>query len=175
MKIKSFLPLLLCLCLLLAGCGQGKRLSTKISVELDQAVTDAILAENLNPSRSGECKTESHTILGMDQQSNAVIVYLMVMYLEYVPNKNGGFNKASGSHLPAALTFQTNNIGDYALTEYWVPEKGPGYERSIEEKFPASLQNDAMNIAAYLEGQQAECNGKADAYFSTRIAEEPKI
>lgn len=164
----KLLPLLGAICLLFAACGQSA-LPTKISAPLDQAVTDAILNENLIPGASSECRTESHTVLGADLQENNATVYVMVLYQEFSSTVKGGYAQTRSSHMPCALSFQKE--GDtYLLTEYWIPTDGSDYPASIKAKYPASLYADALDTQAYIDGQEEECLGKAEAYFATKKA-----
>lgn len=165
MKKRNPVPLLLLICLLLSACGQDK-LPRKISPALDQAVTAAILKENDKNYFGAACKTESHTVLGIDHGESIVTVYLMVLYRGYSSNTDGGYQLSSAGHSPVVITF--DKTGDtYQLQEYWMPPAGEEQSAAIKEKFPFSLQQDALNSADYAEGQANECNGKADAFFAT--------
>lgn len=167
MKLQKWIPLLLAVLLMMTGCSQLKKLPTKPSAALDEAVTQAILAQNAGIYRGGECKTESHTVLGIAEQENQVTVYAVVLYLEYEAKATGGYRLGSGGQTAAALTFAHTDSG-YTLTEYWKPADTQSADAAVTEKFPESIREEALRLEDYIDGQQAECSGKAEAYFATR-------
>lgn len=54
----------------------------------------------------------------------------------------------TGAHIPVALSFELVD-GKYELTEYWEPRDGSYYVPDILEKFPDSIENDALDIHQY--------------------------
>lgn len=54
----------------------------------------------------------------------------------------------SGNSGPLVLTVQKTDSG-YNLKEYWTPSMGADYSRSIKERFPLSLQYNAIGSSKY--------------------------
>lgn len=135
---------------------------------LDSAISKAVIFANRDGYR-GDFRTEAHTVLGiresgdLDQAGASVTAYVMALTLEF-GYADGGFAETGGSHMPAAITFQKNDAGVYAMTEYWMPMDGSGYGPSIKGKFPEDLYDDAIDTQKYIEAHMQACYEQAIAY-----------
>lgn len=135
--------------------------------DLDSCITDAVMEKNKGLFESGEFQTESHIVLGKDEQEHSATVYAMVLYEEY-GYKSDAFQVVSGGHGPVAMTFDKKADGAYVLQEYWEPVDGDNYAASIREKFPKNLYERALDTQSCVQQQEEECNQKARDYFSSR-------
>lgn len=87
----------------------------------------------------------------------------MVLYQEY-KFSGGAFREDSGSHIPAALTFDVDDSGRYTLIEYWEPRDGSGYVPDIREKFPLAIVDNALDTQKYILLQIQACYAQAVEY-----------
>lgn len=155
------------LCLLGSGCSSKRPyILQDISIQLDQAVTEAILQHNKGLRADCEFPTESHALLGAEKQDNITIVYAMVMYREYA-FRYGGVKLLGDTYMPVAMTFEQQPDGQYRLAEYWEPPAGEGYESAIENKFPRPLYEKAINLQQYFDQLVWDCDLKAKDYFAS--------
>jgi len=126
------------------------------------ALSQAILISNRIESGVNIFAAESHRVYDAVESEGGVTVYALVYYHEYAM-VGGSLTERSGSLVPAAITF-LKNVDKYDLVEYWTPKDN--WEESIREKFPAHLQDKALDYARYpVEELKAECLAKAYAYF----------
>lgn len=124
--------------IMLTSCGGGSEIT--ISDELDKAVGKALLDDNKNSYRKGECIGEGHIILGTQAKNNGVIVYALTSYGEY-GFVNDVFTKISGSGtIPAVFNFDIKD-GDYVCTKVTYPQDGAYYRKSIKKMFPAKYHS----------------------------------
>ena len=141
-----------------------------VSLDLEAAVSDAILEVNKNSYLLGDLATEAHTTLATVEQGDTVTVYLMALYQVY-RYSGGGFYDISGDHIPVAITFDKGLNGGYTMTEYWIPRDGSYYIPSIREKFPPDICEDAIDTQKYIcahiisSYEQAVEYGKVDTNY----------
>lgn len=141
----------------------------RLPAELEDPLSEAILSEHASQYRKGEFACEDHVILGVDSEAipdsgERVTVYAMVLYQEY-SLVDGTVKDISGSHGPAALTFEIDPGGAAELTEYWTPRDGSMYASSIREKFPMRIWLGALDTQIYIKRQQKSCDEQAHRYF----------
>ncbi len=148
---------------LAAGVGPGQ------IYDLEAAVSNAIL-QNASGG-GGTFSTESHVTLEVEEDGDLVTVYCLALVLDF-DCEDGKLAKATGSHIPTALTFRKGADGAYTLREYWIPEDGTGYASSIREKFPDIAEQDALESQLYVQEQTQVCYAKALAHFGIDPAPE---
>lgn len=118
----------------------------EMTESIDQAITDAIIADNRGNYMLGTYYGEDHVIFATDafQYGNTerVTAYVGAHYGEYI-NYGGAVHCVGGCAMPLALTFEYVD-GKYNLVEYWEPEDGRENVNSIRQKFPRSVAKDAL-------------------------------
>ncbi len=130
--------------------------------DLDASVSEAILSSHKGNYKSGDFMAESHVTLKTVENESVVTVYAMVLYIQF-EFSDGKLTEGSGGHMPAAITFERNAAGEYALKEYWIPKDGGLYLPSLREKFPADIL-DALDTQKYITAQTRACYAKAVEY-----------
>ncbi len=118
------------------------------SANLDEMISEAILAQEGEHYASGECAGEGHIVLDSEEETLdekvTLTVYALTMYGEY-QFQDGNFVKESGTGvIPAVMTFTVED-GNYGLKNYRLPEDGGRYVDSIQEMFPERLWNDCIS------------------------------
>lgn len=139
--------------------------------DLDTCVSDAILTANIASTRTGEFAAEAHTVLKTVENGGTTTVYAMALYLEF-SYEGSGISETGGSHMPVAITFEKNAAGEYELKEYWTPQDGSYYAPSIREKFPADVQNDAIDTQKYIMAHTQSCYEKAIRHGNVNLDDE---
>lgn len=116
---------------------------------LDSAVSAAVKKHYKSELPTGLLSAESHIILEtvsgtpkVNQKNSSISVYLITLYEEF----NSGGERVSASLSPAVLTFSVSEKGEYVLTDFWEPEDGENYEKSIRDKFPKEAAEKAINL-----------------------------
>lgn len=126
----------------------------EMAESIDQAITDAIIANNRGNYMLGTYYGEDHVVFATEAIGDAakngniekVTAYLGAHYGEYI-NYGGTVHCVGGCSMPLALTFEYID-GKYNLIEYWEPEDGRENVNSIREKFPRSVVQDALEYEA---------------------------
>jgi beta-lactamase regulating signal transducer with metallopeptidase domain len=131
---------------------------------LEASVSDAILLTNRNAVHPEAFSCESHVTLKTVENGDTTTVYAMVLYLSFTSDENG-LAETSGSHMPAALTFDKNEAGEYTLSEYWRPQDGSAYMPSIKKKFPADITAKDIDTQRYITAQMRACYAQAVPHF----------
>lgn len=111
---------------------------------LAAAIDAAIVAHEQALYQSCDFQAAAHTLLKMVSDSDQITVYATTTQLSFAYSAEG-LAVTSGITQPVAITFLHGADGTYAVQEYWTPESGTDYARSIEAKFPAEIQPDALN------------------------------
>lgn len=131
--------------------------------DLDAAVSAAVLAHHREELPNGLICVESHTIfetrelsptplVGEDPQPNSVIVYLWALVQSFSV-RDGEPVEESGVSLPVAVTFEIDRDG-YRLTDYWTPRDGSFYLPDLQDTFPDSVLDKALDFSAHTEELQ---------------------
>jgi len=112
----------------------------------------------------GAYPTQSHTILSLDANKDGFTVYIMSLWMTFLPDGEYNVRDVSGTHSPLALTFAKNRNGDYELMEYWQPNDGTNYMPSIRSKFPQSIW-DKVDTQLYIDAHNKNCYDQAMYFF----------
>lgn len=144
------------------------------NTDLDQAVSQAILKQNMSKYHPGDFACESHVTLASEaggwaknsgEKTKTITVYTMAMYQEF-QFADGGMTSISGSNIPTALTFSVGEDGAYTLQEYWIPRSGENiYASDLKAKFPEG-SDWALDTQRYALAQTQSCYAQAIAYGS---------
>lgn len=106
--------------------------------QIEQAVSAAI-KEQGKVYLEGECITEGHVILDVEERDKTVKVYAIAS-VGWFGFENGIFTKISGSGaIPTVMTLSINKNGTCSLLEYKEPIDGAGYNDSLKKMFPMKL------------------------------------
>ncbi len=132
--------------------------------DLEEAISNAIIDNNIGKYTEGEYQTESHVNLWIDESDEFVTVYTVALYAEYT-YKAQLLKNVSGGHSAVSITFSKDN-GNYRLIEYWTPLEGNEYANSIQGKFPESIWDKALDTQQLIEHQLKETEKKALEYFT---------
>ena len=148
---------------------------------LEKSISNAIIEKHANGFfifgtdlySDSEFITESHVILGKEEDEDSVEVYLMATYGRY-EFENNIFNLISGSsNIPIRIKFSKVKEGEFLLTEagyYYLDseeaEDGSNYIPSIKRMFPKSIANKALNTD-YTDILNKEMHNKAVAYVKS--------
>ena len=87
---------------------------TRNAVDLEYAVSTAILEWNRDDLLSGDLATEAHTTLGIVEE-DTVMVYVMALHMIF-GYSGGGLSEMGGSHMPVASSFDKETDGEYVMT-----------------------------------------------------------
>lgn len=143
---------------------------TTTGIDLDACVSAAILAANRGSTVSGFA-CESHVTLASEEgcpaDTNVIDTateYVMALYQVFA-YENGALTVTGGSHVPAAVTFDVSENGEYALREYWTPRDGSYYVKDIRERFPKGAAERALDTQQYVLAQIQNCYAQAVAHF----------
>lgn len=124
--------------------------SLEMTQSIDEAITDAIIANNRGKYMLGTYYGEEHVIFATEAAENGkietVTAYIGAHYGEYI-NYGGTVHCVGGCSMPLALTFECVD-GKYTLVEYWEPEDGRENVNSIREKFPKNVVREALKYEA---------------------------
>lgn len=138
---------------------------------LDSAIHDAIISRSDGSKGQEEIfNAESHIILGTastretsqddDIETDYITVYTMVLTTDFIYNESK-LVEDGGGHFPVALTFKMLPNKKFELTEFWIPEDGSYYVKSIKRKFPQRLHVSALDTQKYVLQQIQECYSQA--------------
>ncbi len=124
---------------------------------------DTAVGERNNSGR-GEFSALSYEILGTKKTRGVseLTVYMWVHYEDY--SFDGELITESSSHILTAITGRKTD-GIYNLVEYWVPEDGAEYKKSLEERLPYAVRLKAMYGKDFSQELQAQCRQMAEEYF----------
>lgn len=115
----------------------------KKAEQIEKAVSDAI--KERYQTSSGECITEGHIILGIEEENNTLKVYTIASVAGF-GFENGIFTISSGSGaIPTVMIFSINKNGVYSLIEYEEPMDGEGNADSKKKMFPKKLHNKVLH------------------------------
>ncbi|NYB73221.1 hypothetical protein HZF24_03610 [Sedimentibacter hydroxybenzoicus DSM 7310] len=137
---------------------------SKLYSDLEDAISNAIIENNIGRYTEGEYQTESHVNLLIDENDDVVTVYTMALYTEYT-FKAKLLKNVSEGHYPVAITFLKKD-SYYSLIEYWRPLGGNEYANSIRGRFPESTWDKALDTQQFIESQLKETEKKALDYFT---------
>lgn len=135
---------------------------------LDKAVSSSIYEKYKSTKPDGLISAENHIILSSEYNNNNVTVYAMVYFAKYSPSDNLK-NEINKVHQPMTFTFKID--GSYTLTEIWEPQSGAGYNKSIKDRFPDDIEDNALNKKKYEAEQKEACRKAAESSLS-RIREQ---
>lgn len=148
----------------------NKSVSGKLGISMDMAV-----AEHHRSSHKEGCFTAlDYDVLLVSKSGNETTVYAWVRYEEY--SFDGKEVKLeSSSHIPTAITFDTDVTGDqnasYRVIEYWEPRDGSYYAEDIRAKFPWSIREKALDITKS-KATSEKCLRAAREYFERNVISE---
>jgi beta-lactamase regulating signal transducer with metallopeptidase domain len=133
---------------------------------MDQAIHEAILAENADGRWEGECATEGHFVYGCEQKGSTWKVYLYHAYERY-GFINGYFTNVAGHWMPAVLTMEQIEDG-YTCKKIDYPRDGSENAPSIKRLFPKQLESRALNQSqSDMDEVTRQCEAQAGAYLKT--------
>lgn len=162
-NLRIFTLVLLLMGLGMAACKGAPVGDDPNKTDLDAYVGEAILQANAGQYPPSDFATQAHVTLKTVENGDAVTVYAMALYLEFV-YADDGLTVSGGSHMPVAVTFKKNSGGAYELEEYWMPRDGTEYALSIKEKFPADIVADALDAQQYVLTETQACYANAVAH-----------
>lgn len=108
----------------------------------------------------------SYKVLSTKKRGNSTEIYMVALYENYV--YNNGLSVISGGSGPMVITVQKADSG-YTLKEYWTPSMGADYSDSIKERFPLTLQYDAIGSSKYAAELIEENRQKAAAHYGVSV------
>ncbi len=123
---------------------------------LDRILSQLVIENNMERTDGGRIATSAHTILKIVEDDETLGIYVVAMYMGF-DYKEGRLIEAGGSHMPVAVTLEKAENGGYGLIEYWEPEDGSGYMKSVIEKFPGDIDIDSVNTQKYVKTHIRAC------------------
>lgn len=129
--------------------------------ELAAFIDSQIIARNHYEKSEKYYCCADYDILGIEEKSDRITVYMWVLYGEYL-NENG-LEMMSGNHIPTVITVEKKE--EYQLVEYWEPRDGEYYGTDIRAKFPKQLWAKALDSQRNIAKQSAILEKKAKEYF----------
>ena len=166
----------LILCIAASVCFLTNPTDRALDTETASYVEKQIIAQE-SPTlyhEANEFPVASYKVLKVKKKSNSTEIYLVALYENYVYNK--GLSVISGGSEPMVITVQKAGNG-YTLKEYWTPSMGSEYSKSIKERFPLTLQYDAIGSSKYAAELIEENRQKAAAHYGVSVddlASEPQ-
>ena len=140
--------------------------TTKLDTNMASFIEEQIIEHHQGGYKSGEFYCTDFKVLGTNKDKENTTVYMWVLYSEY-DKVNGNIADVSGAHIPTVITVKKTGSSQYELVEYWEPRDGSYYAEDIKDKFPWYLHGKALDSQRYIKEQQANCDKKAQAYFSS--------
>lgn len=130
---------------------------------LTEAIYNAILDHNkpAGPDDLYHCASFillDQEMLSIDSEPPTpmeVTVYGFALYQAY-EYSGAAFREALGSHIPVAITFEIRD-GEYVLREYWEPRDGSYYVKDIQDTFPDTIAENAIDTQKYILAQKQDC------------------
>lgn len=138
---------------------------TMLSADMNLFIEEQIIQHHHGGYLSGDFYCTDFKVLGTKKDKENTTVYMWVLYQEYV-EENGNIEDISGGHIPTVITVKKKN-DKLSLVEYWEPRDGSYYAKDIRKKFPQYLQSEALDSQRYIKEQEANCDRKAQEYFSS--------
>jgi len=108
---------------------------------LEEVISNYILARNRGMYRAGEKAIEAHKIYRQDEKDGILTVYMQVKF-NWFGFENGAFTIQSGmggEGIPVRMLLKKSDGGEYEVVEYREAMDGGLWERSVREMFPADL------------------------------------
>ncbi|MBE6730151.1 MAG: M56 family metallopeptidase [Ruminococcaceae bacterium] len=139
--------------------------ATSIDADMASFIEEQIMKHHHGGYKSGEFCCTSFKVLGTKKDKENTTVYMWVLYSEY-DKVNGKIEDVSGAHIPTVITVKRIDSAQYELTEYWEPRDGAYNAEDIKGKFPWYLHSKALDSQRYIKAQRADCDKKAQEYFS---------
>ena len=130
-------------CLMTDPQTPDRELSAKLRASMDLAVRK----HNYNYYNDGYFPTAAYDVFGVERSDDTTCVYTWLLYEEYSFDGTDVREECSGS-FPVAITFHTphndSDLSTYEVIDYWEPEDGNYYDRSIMGRFPKKYWNEAL-------------------------------
>lgn len=133
------LAVLLALSVVIIGCSNSE---VTVTEDMGQIISDTIIEEGKDSVSSTDKQFEAHKIFGTEKKGGLTSIYLHTVYQ--------GYDKVTGDKIKAGFSYpvliklaKEKNV--YVVKEYWIPEDGAEYTKSIEEKFPEKYAKKAIN------------------------------
>lgn len=114
-------------------------ITDEVDLNLDKAISEAIINKYNDNHFHGEFNTESHLIFGVEENADIVTVYLTENFEEF-GFFNGFFTQISGHAGPAIYTFKQNG-SKYELLKTEYPLEGGEFTDSVKKLFPNYIAN----------------------------------
>ena len=134
------------------------------SKNMQEFLEEQIIEHHRGGYSDGEFCCTEFKVLGSEKHKEDITVYMLVLYQEY-DKINGKVEHVSGAYIPTAVTVRDEN-GELSLVEYWEPRDGTYYANDIKDRFPLLSAIKALNGDHYIEKLEANCQKKAEKYFS---------
>ncbi|MDO5123613.1 MAG: M56 family metallopeptidase [Eubacteriales bacterium] len=150
-----------------AVCFLTSPTTTNLNEKMSLFIEEQIIEHHHGKYKSGEFYCTDFKVLGTRKDKGSTTVYMWVLYSEY-DDINGEIEDVSGAHIPTVITVKKadSNV-QYELVEYWEPRDGSYYAEDIRAKFPWYLHGKALDPEHNIKEQQANCDKKAQEYFSS--------
>lgn len=104
------------------------------SSNLDDAINNAIVANNKGKFYGGEFATASHILLSTETDDQNTIANVYMKYHEF-QFENGIFEVCSGAVHPAKIIFTKDIYSNYTMINYQNPDDGSLYKVSLQKMF----------------------------------------
>lgn len=134
---------------------------TEMSAALDTLVVSTLYEQHYTDHTEGKCPVVTYTALDVREEDDTVTVYGVMMYREYTCTTQNEWEVWGNAHSSFALTAREAE-GAYELVECWWPSNGADYRSSIEEKFPESCYEDAIQCQQYYSAHEAACKAQVE-------------
>lgn len=150
-----------------AVCFLTSPTTTNLNEKMSLFIEEQIIEHHHGKYKSGEFYCTDFKVLGTRKDKGSTTVYMWVLYSEY-DDINGEIEDVGGAHIPTVITVKKadSNV-QYELVEYWEPRDGSYYAEDIRAKFPWYLHGKALDPEHNIKEQQANCDKKAQEYFSS--------
>lgn len=150
-----------------AVCFLTSPTTTNLNEKMSLFIEEQIIEHHHGKYKSGEFYCTDFKVLGTRKDKGSTTVYMWVLYSEY-DDINGEIEDVSGAHIPTVITVKKadSNV-QYELVEYWEPRECSYHAEDIRAKFPWYLHGKALDPEYSIKEQQANCDKKAQEYFSS--------
>lgn len=150
-----------------AVCFLTSPTTTNLNEKMSLFIEEQIIEHHHGKYKNGEFYCTDFKVLGTRKDKGSTTVYMWVLYSEY-DDINGEIEDVSGAHIPTVITVKKadSNV-QYELVEYWEPIDCSHHAEDIRAKFPWYLHGKALDPEHNIKEQQANCDKKAQEYFSS--------
>ncbi len=130
-----------------------------------ELLESTILRENTPQKNKDLFCCESHQVIQRDVKGSFITYYTAFGFGGYTLSE-GEIKAEEEFFSPAIISAELTKDGEYKLVDYWTPQSGEGYEKSVKERFPANHADKVIYGVSYENTLKKANEKKAEEHFS---------